>query len=535
MKYSLEDLPHLEQEYDDNYNSSMEQFQTSLEAIDVLTQVYQKCQDLKNKPHISVEEFDNLKQYVEIGLGLETNDVSKLFPSLENHYDLRVSLEEFDDSVKGKLVHALNVGLDQIKGIGRFVRYSVNIINLLTKEYRQTNSKLNAVKDTTIKVRSNKYFCYDENRNCVNDTKEYIDQLKRSASLLTVVADSMGNYTKSSFLDNLKVLFGYLTLQKNDVLEGMFDNLYSLTNTITNHSEMKEVEHNREFDYKLYESDVMLGMYRASVTQMEKSKDPDGLSLRKKRNYASVMRLGVDNFISRDATDIPNSLEFTIDQNDVGRIRDVLLPLTNCYDRFNSNLLRLSLAEKLFNMFIMVIKMSTNVYTGDDARDVLASRRRSGGRSQEMQDRVDESVRRHEDRMRNMADDLFNQQKAKMDAQKDELLRKVGNLDAKKGGNKPRDIFSFDTMDEFNKWMNSPEDAIEGEFTRINPKMIDMQAIIPAGMILEGVLMMFFANYRIMMLTSGMIIGTNHTIFSLLRGHIKNAIEINKKLIAQQD
>jgi len=90
-------------------------------------------------------------------------------------------------------------------------------------------------------------------------------------------------------------------------------------------------------------------------------------------------------------------------------------------------------------------------------------------------------------------------------------------------------------MDDFNKWFRGSDDAIEGEFTRVDQKRIGKEAIIPIGTIIEPLLLMFFANYRILMSASLMITSTNHIIFSLLRGHIKNAIEINKKLIAQQD
>jgi len=519
MKYSLEDIAYLEQEYDDNYSSNMEQFQTSLETIEILSSIYQKCQELKNKPHVSIEDFENLKQYAEIGLGLEAEDTGRLFPSLESHSDLCVSIEEFDDSIKSKLMHALNVGLDQIKDVGRFVRYSINIINLLTKEYRQTNSKLNSVKDTTIKVGTNKYFCYGENKDCVNDTKDYIDKLKESASLLTVVADSMGNYTKNSFLDNLKVLFGYLTLQKNDVLDSMFDSLYHMTNTITNHPSMKEVQYNRQFDYKLYESDTMLGMYRAEVTQMDKTKDPDGLSLSKKRHYATYMALGVRNVIARNPIEVPNRLEFTFNQRDVNHIRDILLPLSNCYDKFNSNLLRLSLAEKLFNIFMMVAKTSLVYDTGKDAGREYG-RHGGGSYNSQSQQRHDEWLKNHEAQM------------AEMRAQSAKLRERMDNLKKDKSYTDP---FSFDNMDDFNKWFRGSDDAIEGEFTRVDQKRIGKEAIIPIGTIIEPLLLMFFANYRILMSASLMITSTNHIIFSLLRGHIKNAIEINKKLIAQQD
>lgn len=457
MKYSLEDLPHLEQEYEDRYHAAVEELSTSLEAIDTLLQITQHRLTLEEKEKVSLEDISNLKSMIEIGLGLESHDMGQLFPALEDVSEPEESMEYMDRTIGEKLGYLGRVGLNAIKGLGEFLRYSVNIINLLSKEYDKSVEAVGDFDKVSTILRNNEYFCYGDNKRQVKNIQDYIEQLDKSVSLLITVADTMGQYTRDSFLDNLKVFAAYATFMKGKVFNGMFDDLYKLTNRITDHPMMKKQSDEYDYGFNQYVSDVMLGMFKVEVTQMPKSKDPDYLSIDSKRKYAKIMKLSVNHYVTKKPVKTDPQIEFEATKKDFDRINDIVRPLLASYDKFNSNLLRLTLAEKVFNVVepILTYKKSMSI-AGKATMDAMTNLYNNPNIPDHVLDNIEDTVY--------------------------------------KGFNYAKYGYTIDRL----------------------------------------IMFKVFVNYNILIRSSMMIIRTNHTIFSLLRGHIKNAIEINKKLTAQQ-
>lgn len=486
MKYTLEDLPHLEQEYQDRYRASVEQLETSLEAMDTLLQISQHRLSLESKENIGIEDINHINSLLRIGLGLESDDFGKIFPSLEDIANPEESMEYVDTTISEKLGYLGRVGINAVKGLGEFLRYSVNIINLLSKEYNASADLVGDFDKMSITLRNNEHYCYGDSKKQVKDIQSYIAELDKSTSLLITIADAMGQYTRDSFLDNLKVFAAYVTFTKDKVFNGMFDDLYKLTNKITDHPNMKKISDEYNYGFSQYESDVMLGMYRAEVTQMPKPKDPDYLSVEAKRKYAKVMKLSVSHYVTKKPVKIDPEIDFSINKKDVDKINDSIRPLLSSYDKFNSNLLRLTLAEKVFNVVEPII---THI-----------------GGLKMMKNWALRSV----DGVSGGYDDSYGVDEYETDGW--EPIRKQTT----------RDKLVDSAIRYIDDIEFSPKDIMAMKFAT---------HAIPIAQRL--IILKVFVNYNVLIRTSLMIIQTNHTIFSLLRGHIKNAIEINKK-VAQQ-
>ena len=362
IKLALEELELMEDDYEDKYQQTMDEFETGLEALDGLINIVEYRQSLSTKSNISQEDIDHLKDLVTVAFGLEDHDDTHcLFPSLEHYTDVSVALENFDKKLSGTIVYMWKHLIDLFKSGAQFTQYAFSIINLLNKKFDEAFSSANQVKDINITVPVSNYVCYGERKDVVKDEKEYIQKLEKSVSLLCDIADNFGTYTKNSLLDNIRVAFAYLTLRSDNKLESMFDDLYKMTKGISNNPEMRKTVEGGNGQLSVYRSDVMLGMYKATISQPPTDINLDTINMKALKRYTRSMYLGVEKYISRYEDNNESTVEFHITKSNLSKIESTLRPLTQSYKSFNSNLSRLVMLEKMFNISHLITGVFNNL------------------------------------------------------------------------------------------------------------------------------------------------------------------------------